>query len=172
MTTSSDPLVEALKQLRLYGCVARVEEIRGEPWLVRVMEIEREERTRRSLVHRSHLAGVGTFKALSDFDWAWPKTIDRAQVERGQRADDLRHGRGCDSVAEPPAAHAVTLRERVCAHDMIEHVRLGEDAVVLALPNHVAIRFVAEDRDVRSANNVSDCLQVFFCRDAAGRVVR
>jgi DNA replication protein DnaC len=81
MTASSDPLVEALRQLRLYGCAARVEEIRGEPWVSRVMDIEREERTRRSLVHRSHLAGVGTFKALSDFDWQWPKTIDRAQVE-------------------------------------------------------------------------------------------
>ena len=81
MTASSDPLVEALKQLRLYGCAARVEEIRGEPWVSRVMDIEREERTRRSLVHRTHLAGVGTFKALSDFDWQWPKTIDRAQVE-------------------------------------------------------------------------------------------
>lgn len=80
-TPSSDPLVEALTQLRLYGCVARVEEIRGEPWLERVMTIEREERTRRSLVHRSHLAGVGAFKPLCDFDWRWPKGIDRVQVE-------------------------------------------------------------------------------------------
>jgi DNA replication protein DnaC len=45
------------------------------------MTIEREERTRRSLVHRTHLAGVGAFKPLCDFDWAWPKGIDRAQVE-------------------------------------------------------------------------------------------
>ncbi|RYZ60840.1 MAG: AAA family ATPase [Proteobacteria bacterium] len=37
--------------------------------------------TRRSLAHRSHLAGVGSFKALSDFDWAWPKSIDRARIE-------------------------------------------------------------------------------------------
>jgi hypothetical protein len=64
MTPSSDPLIEALTQLRLYGCLARVEEIRGEPWLERVMTIEREERTRRSLVHRTHLAGVGAFKPL------------------------------------------------------------------------------------------------------------
>ena len=80
-TPSSDPLVEALTQLRLYGCVARVEEIRGEPWLERVMTLEREERTRRSLVHRTHLAGVGPYKSLCDFDWAWPKGIDRPQVE-------------------------------------------------------------------------------------------
>ena len=81
MTTPADPLVEALNYLRLYGCLARIDEIRGEPWLERVMTIEREERTRRSLVHRTHLAGVGAFKPLCDFDWAWPKGIDRAQVE-------------------------------------------------------------------------------------------
>lgn len=81
MTPSSDPLIEALTQLRLYGCLARIEEIRGEPWLERVMTIEREERTRRSLVHRTHLAGVGAFKPICDFDWAWPKGVDRAQVE-------------------------------------------------------------------------------------------
>lgn len=80
-TPSSDALAAQLKQLRLYGCLARVDEIRGEPWLEKVMAIEREERMRRSLVHRSHLAGVGTFKPVCDFDWAWPKTIDRAQVE-------------------------------------------------------------------------------------------
>ena len=81
MTTSLDPLLEALNQLRLYGCAARIDEIRGEPWLERVITIEREERTRRSLVHRTHLAGVGAFKPLCDFDWAWSKGIDRAQVE-------------------------------------------------------------------------------------------
>ena len=84
MTPSSDPLIEALTQLRLYGCLARVEEIRGEPWLERVMTIEREERTRRSLVHRTHLAGVGAFKPLCDFNWAWPKEIDRLRYEAGQ----------------------------------------------------------------------------------------
>ena len=82
MTTAfSDSLADELKRLRLYGCLARIDEIRGEPWLERVMAIEREERRRRSLVHRTHLAGVGAFKPLCDFDWAWPKSVDRPQVE-------------------------------------------------------------------------------------------
>src|ERR1700722_7286656 len=80
-TASSDSLAEQLRYLRLYGCLARIDEVRGEPWLERVMAIEREERGRRSLVPRTHIAGVGAFKPLCDFDWAWPKTIDRAQVE-------------------------------------------------------------------------------------------
>ena len=79
--TSSDPLSDALTKLHLYGCLARLDEIRTEPWLSRVIEIEDAERMRRSLVHRSHLAGVGAFKPVCDFDWAWPRNIDRAQVE-------------------------------------------------------------------------------------------
>ncbi len=47
-TSSSDPLADKLMQLRLYGCLARIDEIRGEAWLERVMAIEREERTRRN----------------------------------------------------------------------------------------------------------------------------
>src|ERR1700734_479495 len=80
-TASSDPLAEALKALRLYGCLARIDEVRGEPWLEGVMAIEREERLRPRLVNRGHLAGVGVLKPLCDFDWAWPKNVDRAQVE-------------------------------------------------------------------------------------------
>lgn len=40
-----------------------------------------EERTRRSLENRTRLAGLGSFKALCDFDWGWPKKIDRMHVE-------------------------------------------------------------------------------------------
>ena len=82
MTTAfSDSLAEELTRLRLYGCLARIDEIRGEPWLERVMAIEREERRRRSLVHRTHFASVGAFKPLCDFDWTWPKLCDRGAVD-------------------------------------------------------------------------------------------
>ncbi len=80
-TPSSDPLADKLKRLRLYGCLASIADVRGEPWLERLLAIEREEHTRRSLAHRSHLAGVGAFKPLCDFDWAWPKNVDRAPIE-------------------------------------------------------------------------------------------
>ena len=54
-TLSSDPLADELKRLRFYGCLARIDEVRGQPWLEQVMAIEREEHTRRSLAHRSHI---------------------------------------------------------------------------------------------------------------------
>ena len=80
MATRAD-LENALKRLHLYGCLARLDEIEREDWLVRLVTLETDERTRRSLQNRTRIAGLGSFKALADFDWAWPKKLDRVLVE-------------------------------------------------------------------------------------------
>src|SRR5882757_8579968 len=77
----SETLEATLKRLRLFGLLARLDEVRREPWLERVLAIEEEEKTRRSLAHRVHIAGISTFKPLADFDWKWPRKIDRSQIE-------------------------------------------------------------------------------------------
>lgn len=78
---SADKLPETLKRLRLFGLLARIEEVRDKPWLEEVVAIELEEKTRRSLAHRQHLAGIGAFKPVSSFDWKWPRKIDRPLIE-------------------------------------------------------------------------------------------
>lgn len=40
-----------------------------------------EEKTRRSLAHRQHLAGIGPFKPVSSYDWNWPRKVDRALID-------------------------------------------------------------------------------------------
>ena len=80
MTLRSE-LESTLKKLRLFGCLARLDELQNEPWLTRLVALETEERTRRSLENRTRLAGLGSFKALCDFDWGWPKKIERSLVE-------------------------------------------------------------------------------------------
>jgi DNA replication protein DnaC len=80
MTTRAE-LETTLKHLRLFGCLAHLDELQNEPWLARLLTLETEERTRRSLDNRTRLAGLGSFKALCDFDWAWPKKVDRVLVE-------------------------------------------------------------------------------------------
>jgi DNA replication protein DnaC len=50
---------------------------------------EVEDRARRSLERRFKRARLGRFKPMADFDWAWPKAIDRALVERLLRLDFL-----------------------------------------------------------------------------------
>jgi hypothetical protein len=78
---TADKLPETLKRLRLFGLLARIEEVRNKPWLEEVVAIEFEEKTRRSLAHRQHLAGIGAFKPVSSFDWKWPRKIDRPLIE-------------------------------------------------------------------------------------------
>jgi DNA replication protein DnaC len=80
MTTRAE-LEATLKKLRLFGCLARLDELQNEPWLARLLTLETDERTRRSLENRTRLAGIGSVKALCDFDWMWPKKIDRMLVE-------------------------------------------------------------------------------------------
>jgi DNA replication protein DnaC len=43
---------------------------------------ELEDRARRSLERRFKRARLGRFKPIADFEWDWPKTIDRPLVER------------------------------------------------------------------------------------------
>jgi DNA replication protein DnaC len=78
---TDEPVEAALKRLQLFGLLARIEDVRAAPWLREVIAIEQEEHTRRSLAHRTHLAGVGNFKSIADFDWKWPKWIDRVLFE-------------------------------------------------------------------------------------------
>ncbi len=48
---------------------------------------ELEDRTHRSLERRFKRARLGRFKPIADFEWDWPKSIDRALVERVLRLD-------------------------------------------------------------------------------------
>lgn len=80
-TPRTETLREQARTLGLHGLVARWDEIGEEPWIEKLVEIESEERQRRSLERRIHNARIGRFKPIVDFDWAWPTKIDRELVE-------------------------------------------------------------------------------------------
>ena len=61
--------------------LAHFEEIATARWLPRVIAFEEAERTKRSLQRRLKNARVGSFKPMADFDWSWPRKLDRAAVE-------------------------------------------------------------------------------------------
>ena len=50
--------------------------------LEEIARIEQAERARRGLVRRLADARLGRFKPMADFDWSWPKKIDRDLVEQ------------------------------------------------------------------------------------------
>jgi DNA replication protein DnaC len=84
ITTSSlppDPLMDRARRLGLYGLLARWKEFGDQPWVPMLIECEEAERSRRSLERRVRTSKVGRFKPVADFDWSWPKTIDRPLIE-------------------------------------------------------------------------------------------
>ena len=50
--------------------------------LEELVRAEHQDRAQRSLERRLAQARLGPFKPMADFDWAWPKTVERAAVER------------------------------------------------------------------------------------------
>jgi len=67
--------------------------------LEHLVESEQQERTRRSLERRLARARIGRFVPMTEFDWAWPKRLDRAAVEAVLRLDFLAEARNVVLVA-------------------------------------------------------------------------
>jgi DNA replication protein DnaC len=80
-TVTDDELRARAGKLGLYGVLARWDELGETPWLKTVVECEEAERQKRSLMRRIHKARLGAFKSIADFDWTWPKKIDREGIE-------------------------------------------------------------------------------------------
>ena len=78
---SLESVRQRLRRLNLYGLLAQAEQILHEPWLAHVLEIEESERQRRSLRRRLDDARLGIFKPLADFDYDWPKELDRPLLD-------------------------------------------------------------------------------------------
>jgi DNA replication protein DnaC len=67
--------------------------------LEHLAESEQQERARRSLERRLLRSRLGRFTPMSEFDWAWPKRIDRPAVEAALRLDFLAGARNVVLVA-------------------------------------------------------------------------
>ena len=67
--------------------------------LEHVVQHEQDDRARRGLERRLARARLGRFKPMADFDWHWPKEIDRDAVETALRLDFLAENRNVVLVA-------------------------------------------------------------------------
>ncbi|HEY6223615.1 MAG TPA: IS21-like element helper ATPase IstB [Gemmatimonadales bacterium] len=88
MSRPDDQKTRASK-LGLHGLIANWDEVKDRAWLDELLGYEEKERQRRSLERRVRNARLGRFKPMTDFDWAWPKKIDRELVEELFRFDFL-----------------------------------------------------------------------------------
>lgn len=80
-STPAQELRRRVHRLGLHGLLGDWDRLAHEPWLPALLEREERERARRSLERRLHSARLGRFKPLVDFDWDWPRKIDRALIE-------------------------------------------------------------------------------------------
>jgi len=80
MTEAPIPIQARLQALGLYGLADRYLEFADQGWLLPMIEVEESERKKRSLQRRLRAAHLGLFKPMADFDWGWPKAIDRDGV--------------------------------------------------------------------------------------------
>lgn len=69
-----------IRDLGLLGVLQHYDEIQGSEWLPWLLDVEEQQRTQRSMERRERASRVGTFKNLVDFDWGFPKKIDRQLV--------------------------------------------------------------------------------------------
>jgi DNA replication protein DnaC len=102
------PLPEQLAALGLRHTAAHLDDVialatkrRWSPTqlLEHLVDSEQQERTRRSLERRLARARIGRFTPMSDFDWTWPKRIDRAAIEAVLRLGFLAEARNVVLVA-------------------------------------------------------------------------
>ena len=86
--------LEAIAHI-LEDFLARVTKGRMSPvqMLEEIVRLEEIDQSRRSLESRLRRARIGRFKPMTDFDWNWPKRIERDLIERAFTLDFIREGR-------------------------------------------------------------------------------
>lgn len=150
MTATKTPvdhhhLRHRLHALGLWGLLANLDEVAGEPWLLTTVEYEERERQRRSLERRLKSARLGAHKPIADFDWAWPTKLDRELVDElltlqfideGANAVLLGpNGIGKTTLAQNIAHRAVTTGHTVrftTASDMLNDLAAQDSDASLA----------------------------------------
>ena len=78
---------------------------------------ELKDRARRSLERRNLRAQLGRFKSIADFDWNWPRAIDRELIESALRLEFLAEPRNLVLVA--PQGLGKTMLAQNIAHQAV-----------------------------------------------------
>jgi DNA replication protein DnaC len=122
--TMTTPLNNLAAQLRLTGLralpanlddfVARATKARWSPHMLleQLAQAETADRSRRSLERRLHVSGIKSFKPMADYEWTWPKKIEREVIERALSLDFLSQARnlvlvGCNGLGKTMIAQNI-----------------------------------------------------------------
>lgn len=114
---NNETLRSRAQALRLNELVEHRSEVVDTNWVEPLLQWEEDERAHRSLQRRIRNAKLSGFKALSDFDWKWPKRIECSAVEDLMTFTFLKdatnvvfigpNGVGKSTLAQNVARHAI-----------------------------------------------------------------
>ena len=116
-SAEADDLKSRVQKLRFFGLLTNWSVVADKPWVAELCDYEERERQRRSLERRMRYARIGSFKSVADFDWSWPKKIDRDVVEDSLSLAFL--GEGVNVVMLGPNGVGKTMLIRNIAHQAV-----------------------------------------------------
>lgn len=120
-----------------------------------IAETEETERSRRSLERRLARSRIGRFKPMADFDWGWPKKIDRDAVEVALRLDFIRDGQNLVLIAPQGLGKTMIAQNVAYSAVLAGHSVLFLTAAQLLLDLCAQESARALDRKLRHYSNVA-----------------
>ena len=132
-TTSPTSLKDRLLRIGLQAIariledfLARVTKSRLSPvqMLEELVRLEEIDQHRRSLESRLRRARIGRFKPMTDFDWNWPKKIERDVIERALTLDFVEEHRnlvllGANGVGKTMIAKNLAYQAALAGHSVL-----------------------------------------------------
>ncbi len=122
-----NPLADQLKAMGLRFVAAQLDDLIAlatkKRWgpteiLEHIATLEAQDRARRSLERRLSRSKLGRFKPIADYDWSWPKRIDRDAVEAALRLEFLE--RAGNLVLVAPQGLGKTMIAKNIAYQAIQ----------------------------------------------------
>jgi DNA replication protein DnaC len=170
MTTP--PLADQLRTLGLRHAAAQLDDLlatatkrRFGPTETLEMLVERESRHRaqKSLERRLARSRIGRFKPMSDYQWDWPRRIDREAVEAVLRLEFLDGARNIVLVA--PQGLGKTMIARNVAHQAV----LAGHSVLFVTAAQLLLDLAAQDSARALERRVRHyCRPTLLCIDEIG----
>ncbi len=132
-TTKTPDLKEQLTQIGLIALadgsddfLARASKGRFSPRQVveEIVRLELTEGAKRSLERRLERSRIGRFKPIADFDWNWPKKIERDVIERALTLDFVEEHRnlvllGANGVGKTMIAKNLAYQAALAGHSVL-----------------------------------------------------
>jgi len=132
----TDDLDKRLRALGLIGLAARLDELRAEPWLERVLSIEAEERHRRGFDSRFRSSRIGRFKSMADYDWSWPRNANREAIDALLKLGFIDEG--ANVILVGPSGVGKTMIAKNLAHAVIRAGKTARFTTASAMLNELA----------------------------------